>query len=367
MPLTELAIDASRMVAVARTGTENYSVEIIRAMSCLDDAPRLTLYARTNIPLEPLSGVDVKTSGPARLWTHIGLSWALRRDRPGALFVPSHVVPLIHPKATVVTVHDLGYLREPDAHPKRQCIMLDRATRWNVRSARRIIAISGQTKADLVEHYHVDPARVHVVHHGVDHGRFRPRANDESAQVIERYGIATPYLLFVSTVQPRKNVIRLIEAFEALQQDDLALVVVGQSGWLSAPIEARIRQAAGNARVLRLGRVSDDDLPAMYSGAAAYVLPSLFEGFGMGLLEAMASGTPVVTSNTGSLAEVAGDAAVLVDPRSVPSITAGIERVLNVGEGARLRELGLQRAQAFTWQAAASATLDVIREAHDDA
>ncbi len=363
MAINSLAIDASRMISGARTGTENYSVQIINHLAGLPDAPPITLYARDGHRVDPIPGTTLVTSGPRRLWTHIGLSRAMRRDRPDALFVPSHVVPAWHPRATVVTIHDLGYLHEPDAHPRRQRIMLDRTTRWNVRSAARIIAISSQTRDDLISLYNADPDIISVIHHGVDHQRYTPAHNDADSRVLEQYGICQPYVLFVSTVQPRKNVERLVEAFELLDQPDLTLVIVGRPGWMSEPIEARIEASSHRSQIVRTGYLPDDDLPALYRSASAFAMPSLFEGFGMGVLEAMASGTPVVVSNRGSLAEVAGDAGVLVNPESVHAIAAGIREALDGRRAPNLIAGGLARSQEFSWQEAARTTMQVIEDA----
>ena len=351
------------MTTNQRSGTENYSVEIIQALAALPKRPDLTLYTRAGQESPPTQGTHVRESGPRRLWTHIGLSRAMMRDRPHALFVPSHVVPLAHPRASVVTVHDLGYLYEPDAHPRRQRLMLDRTTRWNARVAAHIIAVSGQTRDDLIRHYEVDPARITVIHHGVNHHRFYPRTDQEVKPVLARYGISEPYVLFVSTVQPRKNVDRILEAFKTSGFEHVTLVIAGRSGWMSASIEAMIEASSKKLRVLRLGHIADDDLPALYSGASAFVLPSLFEGFGMGVIEAMACGTPVVTSNHGSLAEVAGDAALLVDPLSVTSIAEGVRAALEPDESARLSALGLEHAASFSWANAAKQTLETIESA----
>ncbi|MEZ4571260.1 MAG: glycosyltransferase family 1 protein [Thermomicrobiales bacterium] len=158
-----------------------------------------------------------------------------------------------------------------------------------------------------------------------------------------------------------------MSAFETLDRPDLSLVIAGGDGWKSAPIAARMESSARSADILRLGYVADEFVPALYNGAEAFVLPSLFEGFGMGVLEAMACGCPVVTSNTTSLAEVAGDAAITVDPRSVTAIREGIVQALNPDERARFRRLGLDRAGQFTWERAASETLDSIRRAYQQA
>lgn len=362
--LTEtIAIDASRAGADARTGTEWYSFELIRALIAQRNRPLLRLYHRSS-PAAELDGIDVYHTliRQRRLWTHIGLSRAMRRDKPAALFVPSHVIPIVHPAASVVTIHDLGYVAEPEAHPAQTRRMLDLATRWNALSARAIIAISGQTRDDLVKYYGTDPDKITVIHSAVDHDRFRVLEPALVRQVTRSLGIDRPYIFFLSTVQPRKNLVRLVEAFEALEEH-VMLVIGGSSGWLSGPIEERIRHSSAANRIRRLGQVSDEDVPALYNGAQVFALPSLYEGFGMGVLEAMACGCPVVTSNRSSLPEVAGGAAILVDPFDVTSIRDGIRLATASPHREQLVASGLIRAAEFNWERTASQTLAVIQKA----
>lgn len=360
MSIDRLAIDASRSSPGAWTGTEWYSHEIIRAIAALPDRPALTLYTRSAETFVPGRAITHRFVDQRRLWTHLGLSRASRRDRPEALFVPSHVIPIIHPKTSVVTVHDLGYLRERAAHPRRSRMMLDATTRWNARAAARIIAISTQTRDDLIDHYGVRPERVAVVHHGVDHERFRPLPVEQVRPTLDRLGLARPYLLFVSTIQPRKNLPRIVAAFELLDKPDLSLVIAGKPGWMSEPTLERITASPAREQIKLLGYVAAEDLPALYNGAEAFVFPSLYEGFGMGVLEAMACGCPVVTSDRSSLPEVAGDAAVLVDPTSTEAIAAGIRTALEPDRRTALVEAGFSRAAGFTWERAARETMDVI-------
>ena len=364
VPADRIAIDASRAFTSARTGTEWYSFELIRALIRLDRRPPLTLYHRAT-PGAALDGPDVHHAviNQRRLWTHLGLSRSMRRDKPPVLFVPSHVIPLVHPQATVVTIHDLGYLAEPEAHPIRARRMLDISTRWNAREARRIIAISSQTRDDLVTHYGTDPKKISVVHSGVDHERFRVLDASSVRETTSRLGIDRPYIFFLSTIQPRKNLVRLVEAFEALDDDDLLLVIGGVPGWLSVPILGRIARSPRADRILQLGPVADDDVPALYNAAQVFVLPSLYEGFGMGVLEAMACGCPVVTSNRTSLPEVAGNAAVLVDPLDVGSIRDGVRRAISSPFREQLVRAGIERAKTFDWNRTASQTLAVIQQA----
>lgn len=357
----EIAVDASRSDASVRTGTEWYSYELLRAMAAIHDRPRLTFYHREFRPDWPAADrVRHELVRAPRLWTHLGLSTRMVRDRPSALFVPAHVIPLIHPRVSVVTVHDLGYLHEPEAHPRSSRALLDATTRWNARAARRIVAVSAATRDDLVREYGVDPRKVAVVHSGIDHDRFRP--HDPTA-VLERLGVTQPYLLFLSTVQPRKNLQRLLEAFETLDAGDLTLVIAGRSGWLSDAIESRIEASSRRGRIRRLGYVDDDAAASLYAGAVAFVHPALYEGFGMGILEAMASGAPVVTSAVASMPEVAGDAAIVVDPRDVRAIREGIATAIDPSRRADLIDRGRRRAAAFTWERTARRTLDVIAEA----
>lgn len=358
MQRRRIAVDASRADSTIKTGTEWYSHELITALARLQERPPLVLYDRHGTSFAQLSHADERrVVRMPRLWTHLGLSSAMLRDRPDALFVPSHVVPVIHPNATVVTIHDLGYRFEPGSHPRSTRLMLDIATRWNTRATKHVIAISGQTRDDLVSEYGVRESKITVIYSGLNHQRFRPA---DASPVLDSQRLRQPYILFLSTVQPRKNLLRLIEAFEQIPRDDLQLVVAGKRGWLSHGMDERLSGSPARERIVRLGHVPDEQVPALYSGAAVFALPSLYEGFGLGILEAMACGCPVVTSNRSSMPEIAGDAAILVDPTDVTAIREGIERALQPHERARLVDVGMRRSAEFTWERTARETLSVI-------
>lgn len=367
-----IGIDASRIAISERTGTERYSFEVIGALARLDRRNVYTLYCNGRPAVLPRVGPNftLRSMPFPRLWTHIRLSLELARAAPDALFVPSHVVPLWHPPHSVVTIHDLGYLAFPQAHTARRRLELHLTTLWSARMARRVIAISQATKDDLVRHYQVPAEKISVVHHGLS-PQFRP-ITDQSAitAVRERYGIGEHYFLYVGTVQPRKNLARLIDAFAQVLQELqspssrlLQLVIAGKPGWLTGSIERRALEAGVGERVRFTGYVDDADLPALLSGALAFVFPSLYEGFGMPVLEAMACGAPVLTSATSSLPEVAGDAALLVDPHDTRAIAVALARL---ADDAALREAlrwrGLARAARFTWDRCAEATLRVLVE-----
>jgi glycosyltransferase involved in cell wall biosynthesis len=364
-----IAIDASRAAAAERTGTERYSYELIGALARVDRRNRYTLYTN-GLPrgLPPLGPNFALRSVPLpRLWTHARLGPAALAARPDLLFVPSHVVPLAHPPS-VVTIHDLGYLAFPEAHTARRRLELHLTTLWSVRAARCVIAISAATRDALLRRYRADPARVAVVHHGVA-ASFRPVADPALiAAARARHGLDRPYFLYVGTVQPRKNLARLIAAFAAATAESPEprplLAIGGRRGWLTAEIERRAAELGAAGQVRFLGYLPDADLPALLGGALAFVFPSLYEGFGMPVLEAMACGAPVLTSATSALPEVAGNAALLVDPADTGAIAAALARLADDGAlRAELRGRGLARAGLFSWERCARETLAVLREA----
>ncbi|WP_152413103.1 glycosyltransferase family 4 protein [Nitrolancea hollandica] len=364
-PLT-IAIDASRAATGQLTGTERYSRQIIEAMIAAGRNHRYLLYLNQAGPIDlalPATARQRPIPFP-RLWTHVRLSVEILRQPVDALFIPAHVVPPVHPRATVVTIHDLGYLYEPDSHTAWSRRYLDWSTRWSVAMARRIIAISGATRDDLVRHYGAAPEKIRVIPHGIDEG-FHPLQQDVVAREVRRLGFRQPYILFVGTIQPRKNVARLIAAFDILADSnrELELVLAGKRGWLAERIDAAIQSSRHRDRIRITGHVPDASLPALYNGAEAVVLPSLYEGFGLPALEAMASGTPVVVSNRGALPGIAGDAALVVDPLSPQAIAAGLTAALDPATRARRIEAGIQHAARFRWTTAGQQTLEVIEEA----
>jgi len=286
----------------------------------------------------------------------------MTRRPPDALFVPAHVLPPVHPRASVVTVHDLGYLCFPETHLPPQRLYLDLSTRWNAHAATHILADSAATKADLVTHYGVSPEKITVAYPGYDESLapVRDPAAIEAAKM--RYAITGDYFLYLGTLQPRKNLTRLVDAFVSLETS-VTLVIAGKEGWLYDNLFAQVRRMRSAGRVLFPGYVADEDKPALLSGALAFVFPSLYEGFGLPVLEAQACGCPVITSTTSSLPEVAGDAALLVDPANTAAIANAMQRIAS---DPALRETLIQRGFAnvrrFSWAACAHTVLSVIEQ-----
>ena len=369
-----IGIDASRATADRRTGTETYSLQLIRALARLSDgeaAHRFRLY--TNAPTPPDRfwdepapvGWEVRSIPCPRLWTHARLSAEMAQYPPDALFVPAHVLPLHHPAASVTTVHDLGYLHYPEAHRPADRRYLDWSTAWSARQSRAVIADSRATRDDLVRAYGIIPDRINVIYLGAQPGLAPVTDVSEIAQARARYGVGTRYLLYVGTLQPRKNLSRVVEAFGRLagagRLADVQLVLAGKKGWLYDNLFAQVDAAGLQGRVLFPGYVEDADLAPLMSGAIAFVFPSLYEGFGMPVLEAQACGAAVMTGKNSSLPEVAGDAALLVDPLDVDAIATAMQRLID--DDALRQELtqrGFENVKRFSWEKCARETLAVL-------
>ncbi|MCX7707409.1 MAG: glycosyltransferase family 4 protein, partial [Anaerolineae bacterium] len=319
-----IGIDASRAVIAQRTGTETYSLHLIRALLNLGSDHRFRLYTNGKPPeglfgSENLRGdglsrsaqpgatevattkkgvfrAEIRSIPFPRLWTHLRLSAEMALQPPDVLFVPAHVIPLLHPAASVVTVHDLGYLHYPESHRAWDRRYLDWSTRWSARQAAAVLVDSAATGRDLAEAYGISPAKIHVVYLGRDEGLHRVEDPDLLARTRAGYNLGERYLLYVGTLQPRKNLVRVVEAFGRLagrpELADVRLVLAGKKGWFYDPLFARVSQLGLDGRVVFPGYVPDADLPALLSGAVAFVYPSLYEGFGIPVLEAGACGVP---------------------------------------------------------------------------
>lgn len=363
-----IGVDGSRAFVDHRTGTERYSFELLRAMSRLDIEEDVTVYTRTGAVPEPwpFLGRPLRLT-PTRLWTIAALSREMLRRPPDLLFVPAHVVPPVHPPS-VVTIHDLGYIAQPDCHDARQRRYLEWSTRWSCQTASGIIAVSATTAADIVEHLKIPSGRITVIHHGVS-PHFRPADSNEIATCRTTFQLERPFVLAVGTIHPRKNLVRLIEMFErvAMALPELGLVIVGRSGWNAEHTIARVRSSSFRNRIRMVGYVSDEAMPALYSASEVLVFPSLYEGFGMPALEAMACGTPVIASNRGALPEICGDAAILVDPLDIGQMAEATWTALTdsaVRES--LISKGFARARAFDWETCATRTLAFLRANSDN-
>ena len=371
----------ARMAHYRRAGIGQYAVSLLRAIADLPELGEgvrvdvLQMRADTRPIIRDLRFRRVAASTPPHnRFEQFALPVELLRirPRPGVMHCPDFVPPRLRLFPAVANIQDLAFMKFPEitlltGESKRYYGQV----RWAARNADALIALSQSARDDIVTLLGVDAKKVAVIPAAAD-ARFKPPDDFAKAREVadRRLGLGPKdggYILFVGTIEPRKNLTTLVEAHSLLRERGSvrpmpALVVVGKKGWLSERLYERIEELGLREQVYFLHGVEDGDLPIFYGGARVFAFPSLYEGFGLPVLEAMASGTPVVTSNAGSLREVAGEAAVLVEPLDVEGWVEALERaLLDDGASARLREEGPRRAAEFSWERAARDTVGLYR------
>ena len=355
-----------------RTGVGYYTEHLLRHTAAQADGDALTVISNTPVETTGPLPAHVQTLVtpsvlPRLLWMQAHAPRVLRRIKADVAHFTNGMVPLASPVPTVVTIHDMSLTMYPAFHPRRRVLLNRPLVNLAARHADAVITVSAAAKADIVRIYGLEPARVHVVHEAaapafrVIHDPF------ELQRVRERYGLAERFILYVGTIEPRKNLPTLIEAFARRRvagELPHQLVCAGPYGWLSDDIEAQIDRLRIRDAVRFTGYVPFDDLPAIYNLAEMFVFPSVYEGFGLPVIEAMACGTPVVTGDVPALAEVAGDAAARVHPLEAEPLA---DTIVALGSSRERREelsrRGLARARTFSWERAAADTLNVYRAA----
>jgi glycosyltransferase involved in cell wall biosynthesis len=363
-----IGIDA-RLTHYRTGGISTYIRGLLAAFSAHPppDADIIVLHSRKQAP--PL----VPGLRHAALWTPChhrlekwALSFELARLRLDVLHSPDFIPPVRGARRHVITVHDLAFLHYPDILTADSKRYYADQIRWAVGHADGILTVSRATADDLTRLLGVPSAKLTPQVEGVD-ARFRPLPPEQVASVLSKFGLERGYLLFVGTIEPRKNLPTLLDAYADLRATDPStppLVVVGRAGWLADATLARLRQAEG---VQHIPDASDDDLPALYNGAALLTVPSHYEGFGLTALEAMACGTLPVVSNRSSLPEVVGEVGLLIDPDDPRTLRDALAFALAqpLAWHAHQREAALARAAQFTWAQAAQTALDLYRKAAD--
>ncbi|MBI3980596.1 glycosyltransferase family 4 protein [Candidatus Microgenomates bacterium] len=371
-----VGIDASRAFSEQKTGTENYSYQLIKSIAKLDSHHSYLLYTRkvgeeevkkafnwSNIP----QNITIRNITFTRLWTQLGLASEVVFNPPDTLFIPAHTLPVLRsPKIkTVVTIHDLGYEFLPQYHQFPHKLYLNKSTEYAVAQASRLIAVSQSTKKDLIKKLNCPEGKIEVIYEGYDKSIYNLQCTMyKRNEVLRKYNLDKPFILFVGTLQPRKNIVRLIEAFSLIAssfKEPVELVIAGNKGWMYEEILAAPKKYRIENLVKFLGYTTEEDLPVLYSSTLCFCLPSLFEGFGLPVLEAMACGCPVLVSRTSSLPEVAGDAGIYVDPLNTQEIAKNLQSIISSNNLRLLkRKQSLEQAQKFSWEKCAEETIGLF-------
>ncbi|KKR03428.1 MAG: glycosyl transferase group 1 [Microgenomates group bacterium GW2011_GWC1_39_12] len=372
-----ISIDGYEANVEHRVGIGRYAYEILTRMYAIrkEDLFYSHIFFRVYLPQAPRSDMPRETSWwtyhivkPKKLWTFIGFPFALIRDKPKAdvVFSPTHYIPRFVSASRVMSIMDCSYLSYPELFKSKDLHQLVHWTKYAASHAKLIFTISEFSRNAIIKAYRVNPRRVVVTYPGLVTLNFKKQ---HMQLVDKKYPIAKHYILSVGTIQPRKNYERLIEAFALFLKKNkqkfgvIDLVIVGKKGWLYNEILHAPKRYGVEKQVKFLDFVPDSDLPTLYKNALCFALPSLYEGFGLPVLEAMAQGCPVVVSNSSSLPEIAGKAGVYVDPKNVESIASGLltaVRQRNLIQGRIRVKKGLDQVSKFSWDKAAKETLDLL-------
>ena len=375
-----IGIDGNEANVEKRVGIGEYSFELLKKFEEFQISNfKFQIYLK-NPPLGHMpkerEGWKYIIFGPKLLWTQFALPLKLftQTNKPDVFFSPSHYAPRFSPVPTVISIMDLSFIHYPYMFTKKDLRQLRSWTSYSARQASVIFAISDASKNDIIKEYKLASDKVVVTHLGIK----QKEDKNIVKNIREKYDITSDFILFVGTIQPRKNLMRLIDAFSRIVSNknqinsneldknsknsrNLRLVIVGKKGWqyeeiLDAPKKFNVEE-----RVLFLDFVPDEDLIALYKEAACFVLPSLYEGFGLPILEAMKYGCPVITSNVSSMPEAGGDAALYVNPEDVEDIAKKIESLLDNDSLRReLIEKGYKQIKKFSWEKTARETLDAL-------
>lgn len=370
-------IDGYEANALQRVGSSQVAFELITHLEQVDNKNEYTILL-PEAPLPDLpkqrAGFNYKILKPKRLWTRIAVPLALffTKQKPDIFFSPTHYLPRFIPSGVkkIATIFDLSFLHFPQMFTQKDLWQLKNWTEFSIEEADHLITISQFSKQDITKEYKTSKDKVTVAYPGYDKDKFKYQISKiKNNEIRKKYGIEESYIIYISTIQPRKNLLRLIEAFAkvAKEKKDLELVLVGKAkgegkqGWMFEDILKAPKDLGIEDKVKFLGFVPTEDLSVLLSGALAFTQVSLWEGFGIPVVEAMATGVPVIVSNVSSLPEVVGKAGLLVDPYSVDQIEQAI-RVMVTDKKLRQKyaKAGFIQAKKFSWEKMAKAVLKVF-------
>jgi glycosyltransferase involved in cell wall biosynthesis len=369
-----IGIDGNEANISRRVGVNTYAYELLRNLWKLQveepERHSLIVYLKD----KPLPDMPEETANFKYKVLRGSGQWILTKLTPELIFgstkpdvflTPSHYVPFLVPIPKVCSIMDLGYLDFSEQFPKKVFWQLKWWTAISIFVSKKVIAISESTKENIVRHYAFASGKVYVTHLAYDSGVFNENmSQDDVRHIKKRYSIVDDYILYLGTLKPNKNIERLIEAFHALSSEfpKTKLVIAGKKGWMYSRIFELAEKLDLTDRIVFTDFISEDEKPALIKGAKVFAIPSLWEGFGLDALNAMAAGVPVVASDRGSLPEVVGEAGVIVNPNEVDSIADGLTKVLSMNKNDynSIVKKGLSQAGKFSWLKMARETLKIL-------
>jgi glycosyltransferase involved in cell wall biosynthesis len=364
-----IAINAADLDHPRIDGTRIYIQNLLKKFGSLDEESQFLIYHKSEFNPELAFPIFknykiIKKPFPF-WWTQTRFAWEIFREKPDILWMPMHSLPFLRSRKTktIVTIHDLAFKIFPQFFPKKDLHRLNLFTDYAVKNADKLIAVSNSTKNDILKLYpEINAEKIKVIHHGYDKELFNEKISlDKIRKINTKYQIPdAKYIIYVGAIQPRKNIETLIEAYKIIKKEknlkDLKLVIAGDLGWQYEPILEKIKSTGS---VIYTGKFETKDLPALLAGAKVFVLPSLYEGFGLPVLEAMACGTPVIAANNSSLVKIVDNAGLLFNVYSNQNLAEALKKILeNDKLRGDLRRKGLERAKDFSWEKCARETLE---------
>lgn len=370
----------STPVFAERTGVAQYIKRLVDAATALDSKNQYTAFGflflgrklkNTGYEDRPNLSYKFIRYFPGRVYTKLmkmfvapPVDLLMGRKADVMLFLNYISWPTVLPTKKIVAVYDLSHLIYPQYTDANLLKFFNKFLKTSITDASHILTISENSKREIMHNYAVQSENISIIHPAVDHTVYYPRAAKEVSAVRNKYNLRKPYILSVATLEPRKNFVGLLRAYDTLPEEikqRYGLVLTGAKGWLDDEINELYDKLSKKYDIIRTGYLPDEDLPALYSGASLFAYPTFYEGFGMPPLEAMACGTPVVTSNNSSLPEVVGDAAVMVEAQDTRAIAQAMERVLAQPKlSTELSKKGIVRAKEFTWEKSAAQLIELI-------
>lgn len=365
-----IGVDVSRAFRSNKTGIEWYAYHLMHALHALDASNEYRFYTDR----EPPRGIDPSLQSKiivlkwplTFLWTQGRLSLEMLLRPVDVLIIPASAMPIIHPRKTAVVMHDVGFLQYPCSKSGFELCYLKWSSQFAIRHAWRLLCVSEWTKQEIIDRYRVLGDTIRVVPNGIDSEYYHTIGSDEAKQTLQRFGIRQPFFLSVGRLDPRKNYTVLIQAFSQFWKEhpSYSLIIAGPEGYAARETLKKLREAqSSGVCVKHLSWISENDKRALLSSCEAYVFPSLYEGFGIPLLEAQSCGVPVLASAIPSLIEVSGGAALFFDPKSVQELTQAMrDSATNKENRLERKQKGLENARRFSWRKTASLIHMICKE-----